>query len=159
MLAFLVISVTWSFHVRSFAIVRPSSFVLVTNSTSFPYMMTGSKTLCSLAKEILSSLHLSAFSWTLFSQDHSITLLGIACTRLSPPFTTTSDTVVSSTYFHCCAFVLRSLIIRTNSHGPSLVPCGTHAGTGPNLEKHSDANLIRWDMTMKICNPVDNASW
>ena len=61
LLAFLVISVTWPFHVRSFAIVRPSSFVLVTNSTSFPSMMMGSKTLCSLAKEILSSLHLSAF--------------------------------------------------------------------------------------------------
>ena len=78
--AFLVISVTWSFHDRSFAIVRPSSFVPVTNSTSFPSMMMGIKTLCSLAKEILSSLHLSAFSWTLFSCDHSITLLAIACT-------------------------------------------------------------------------------
>ena len=40
----------------------PSSFVLMTSSTSFPTVMTGSKTLCSLAKEILSSLHLSAFS-------------------------------------------------------------------------------------------------
>ena len=79
LLAFLVISVTWSFHVRSFVIVRPSNFVLVTNSNSFPSMMTGSKTLCSLAKEILSSLHLSAFSCTLFSRDHSITLLAIAC--------------------------------------------------------------------------------
>ena len=75
LLAFLVISATWSFYVRSLAIVRPSSFVLVTNSTSFPSMMTGSNTLCSLAKEILSSLHFSAFSWTLFSRDHSITLL------------------------------------------------------------------------------------
>ena len=73
-LAFLVISDTWLFHVRLFAIVRPSNFVLVTNSTSFPSVMTGSKTLCSLAKEILSSLHLLAFSLTLFSQDHSITL-------------------------------------------------------------------------------------
>ena len=140
-------------------LVRPSSFVLVTHSTSFPSMMMGSKTLCSLAKEILSSLHLSAFSWTLFSWDHLITLLAIACTWLSPPFTTTSDTVVSSTYFHCCAFVSRSLI-RTNNHGPNLVPCGTPAWTGPHSEKHSDANLIRWNLSdKKIQNPVDNASW
>ena len=112
-------------------------------------MMMGSKTLCSFAKEILSSLHLSAFSWTRFSRDHSITLLAIACTWLSPPFTTTSDTVVSSTYFHCCALVSRSLIIRRNNHGPSLVPCGTPAGTGTHSEKHSDANLIRWGLSDK----------
>ena len=143
--------------VRLFAIVRPSSFVLVTNSTSFPSMMTGSKTLCSLAKEILSSLHLSAFSWTLFSWDHSITLSAIACTWISQPFTTTSDTVVSSTYFHCCAFVSRLWIIRRNKHRPSLVPCGTLAGTGPHSEKQSDVNLIRWDLSnKKIYNPVDN---
>ena len=57
--------------------------------------------------------------------------------------------MVSSTYFHCCAFVSRSLIIRTNNHGPSLVPCGTPAGTGPHSEKHSDVNLIRWDLSDK----------
>ena len=135
--------------VRLFAIVRPSSFVLVTNSTSFPSMMTGSKTLCSLAKEILSSLHLSAFSWTLFSWDHSITLSAIAYTWISLPFTTTSDTVVSSTYFQCCAFESRLLIIRRNNHRPSLVACGTLVGTGPHSEKQSDANLIRWDLFNK----------
>ena len=56
---------------------------------------------------------------------------------------------MSSTYFHCCAFVSRSLIIRTNNHGPSLVPCGTPAGTGPHSGKHSDVNLIRWDLSDK----------
>ena len=112
-------------------------------------MITGSKALCSLAKEILSSLHLSTFNWTLFSWNHFITLLAIVYTWLTPPFTTTSDTVVSSTYFHCCAFVSRSLIIGTNNHGLSLVPCGTPAGTGPHSEKHSDVNLIRWSLSDK----------
>ena len=37
---YVIISVTWSFHVRSFAVVRPCSFVLVTNSISFPCTMT-----------------------------------------------------------------------------------------------------------------------
>ena len=57
--------------------------------------------------------------------------------------------MVSSSYFHCCAFVSRSLIIRTNNHGLSLVPGGTPAGTGPHSEKHADANLTRWDLSDK----------
>ena len=40
-------------------------------------------------------------------------------------------------------------MIRTNNHGPILVSCGTPAGTGPHNEKHSDANLIRWDLSDK----------
>ena len=50
---------------------------------------------------------------------------------------TISATVVSSTYFQACALeTLRSLIIKINSLGPSLVPCETPAGTGPHSEKH-----------------------
>ena len=78
--------ITWSFHVRSFAIVRPSSFVLVTNSTSFPSMMMGSKTLCSLAKEILSSLHLLTFSWTLFETTQLLCQLLLARDFPSAPW-------------------------------------------------------------------------
>ena len=39
--------------------------------------------------------------------------------------------------------------MEVNRHGPSLVPCGTPTGTGPHSEKHSDANLIRWDLSDK----------
>ena len=39
--------------------------------------------------------------------------------------------------------------MEVNRHGPSLVPCGTPTGTGPYSKKHSDANLIRWDLSDK----------
>ena len=38
---------------------------------------------------------------------------------------------------------LRSLIINRNNHGPSLIPWGTPAGTGPHSEKHFRDNLTR----------------
>ena len=36
-----------------------------------------------------------------------------------------------------------------NNHGPSLVPCGMPVGTGPHSEKHTNANLIHWDLSNK----------
>ena len=44
---------------------------------------------------------------------------------------------------------LRFFSMEVNRHGPSLVPCGTPTGTGPYSKKHSDANLIRWDLSDK----------
>ena len=61
---------------------------------------------------------------------------------LSRPLLTVSETVVSSTYFHRSDPVMsRSLIIIANSHGPSLVPCGTPAGTAPHSEKQSELSF------------------
>ena len=57
---------------------------------------------------------------------------------------------VSSTYFQACALeTLKSLIIKMNSQGPSLVPCGTPAGTGPHSEKQSADNFTRCCLCVK----------
>jgi hypothetical protein len=44
---------------------------------------------------------------------------------------------------------LRPLIIMTNHHGPSLVPCGTPAGTLPHSEKQSFAILTRCFLSLR----------
>ena len=59
-------------------------------------------------------------------KDHWDTQSAIRCALLAPPLATTSDVVVSSTYFQSWAlkdFVrLRSLIKIRNNQGPSFVP-------------------------------------
>ena len=77
-----------------------------------------------------------------------------------PPDGMTSDIVRSSTYFQWLdsngVSVARSLIIRRNRIGPSLVPCGTPACTGKPrgydvLNLNSLASAIK-----KTANPPDN---
>ena len=113
-----------------------------------------------LANEILSSLHFSLFSFTLLSEDHWATSSAICCALLSQPLGTTSDDVVSSTYFHSLAFKLslklRSLIRMRKSQGPSFVPWGAPEGAVPHSEKHPSANLIRCKrFSQKVNNPVN----
>ena len=53
---------------------------------------------------------------------------------LALPLITTSDAVVSSTYFHIWSITLsiaRSLMRTRNNHGPNFVACGTPDGTEP----------------------------
>ena len=118
----------WSFHDKSLVIVIPRSFALWTTSSSWPFTTIGCSSGWFLANEILSSLHFSLFSFTLLSEDHWATLSAICCALLSLPLGTTSDDVVSSTYFHSWAFKLslrlRSLIRMRKSQGPSFVPWG-----------------------------------
>ena len=55
---------------------------------------------------------------------------------------------MSSTNIHISGdLISKSLIIKTNNHGPSLVPCGTPKGTGPHSEKQPSANLMRWNLS------------
>ena len=68
------------------------------------------------ANEILSSLHFSLFSFTLFSKDHCTTVSAINWELLLAPFTTISDVVVSSTYFQ----ILPALLI-----DPYHISCST----------------------------------
>ena len=86
-------------------------------------------------KEILNSLHLSVFNWTLFSEDQDITLFAIFWAWLAASWWTISDVVVSSTYFQIPWFsISKSFIIRMKSHGPNFFPCGTPEGTMPHSE-------------------------
>ena len=130
--------------------VRPSSLTLWTTSNSLPLTTIGSKTAGCLAKEILSSLHLPEFKWTLFSRDHWITWSAIFWALLTLSLGTISDVVVSSTYFQTYGSpISKSLIIIINNQGPSLVPCGTPEGTDPHSEKQPSTNLILWNLSVR----------
>ena len=123
--AFLIISLMCSFHVRLFDIVTPNNLALFTKHNSSLFIRIGAKCDSFFANEILSSLHLSLFSLTLLSEDHFATLSAICWALLALPLIITSDTVVSSTYFHIWAMPLsitRSLMRTRNSHGPNFVP-------------------------------------
>ena len=55
---------------------------------------------------------------------------------------------MSSTNIQKSGYLIsKSLIIKTNNHGPSLVPCGTPEGTGPHSEKQPLANLMHWNLS------------
>ena len=113
----------------------------------------------------ISSLHFLTFSWNLLVFDQSWTIFAADCIELLLLFWTTSDTVVSSTYIQLSKLgIWRSLSIKIKSHGPSLVPWGTPAGTGAESEKQLFANLTRWNLLFKksitqfiICG--GNRSW
>ena len=85
------------------------------------------------AKDILSSLHLSLFSFTLFSDDHCMTVFAISWDLLLAPLTTISDVVVSSTYFQILPTLLifKLLMSTKNNQGPNFVPWGTPDETHP----------------------------
>ena len=53
---------------------RHNDFTLPTTSKASPLMKMGSNSCWDFVKDIRVSLHLSAFSWTLFSSDHRTTL-------------------------------------------------------------------------------------
>ena len=96
-----------------------------------------------LLKSMRISLHLSAFSSILFSIDHASTAETALCTSLVKPRGIVWAIVVSSTYFQVSASTSRSLIINKNNQGPSLVPCGTPAGTRPHSDRKPDDSLTR----------------
>ena len=138
-----------SFHDKLIVIITPSSFAFLTASSWLPFTRIGWNSDCFLAKDILSSLHFALFSWTLLSKDHWDTQSAICCALLAPPLATTSDVVVSSTYFQSWAskfsLRLRSLIKIRNNQGSSFVPWGTPEGTEPHLEHYPSASLICWE--------------
>ena len=120
--AFLITSLTCSFHVRFLDMVRPSSFALVTLSSPLPSTPIGANWGSFFTKDILSSLHFSLLSLTLFYIDHSATLSAISWAQLRFPLETTSDTGVSSTYFHTLAksSTSKARFKRRISHVPNL---------------------------------------
>ena len=95
-----------SFHVRLFDIVTPNNLALLTKPNSSLFITIGAKCDSFFACEILRSLHLSLFSLTLLPEEHFATLFAICWALLALPLITTSDTVVSSTYFHIWAIPL-----------------------------------------------------
>ena len=142
-----MISLMCSFHVRLFDIVTPNNLALFTEPYSSLFIKIGAKCDSFFANEILSSLHLSLFSLTLSSADHFATLSAICWALLAQPLLTTSDTVVSSTYFHIWCIPLstaRSLMRTRNNHGPNFVPWGTPDGTEPHSEYRPSESLILW---------------
>ena len=72
--AFLITSLICSFHVRLLDMVRPGSFALVTLSSSLPSTTIGANWGSSFTNYVLSSLHFSLLSLTLFCIDRSATL-------------------------------------------------------------------------------------
>ena len=70
LLAFLIISPIWTFHWRSFERFRPKIFTCFTTLSRLPFTVKGSKPCLECLKSMMSSLHFSAFSWSLFSVDH-----------------------------------------------------------------------------------------
>ena len=89
-----------------------------------------------------SSLHFGSLSSNLFTVARVEKVSTTFWMLLSWTLLTVSETVVSSTYFHRSdPGMSRSLIIIANSHGPSLVPCGTPAGTAPHSEKQSELSF------------------
>ena len=69
---------------------------------------------------------------------------------LALPLITTSDAVVSSTYFHIWSITLsiaRSLMRTRNNHGPNFVACGTPDGTEPHSEYRPSESLILWKIS------------
>ena len=80
----------------------------------------------SFTKDILSSLHFSLLRWTLFCVDHSATLCAISREQFRLPLATTSDTVISSTYFRTLAKLstYKSFISTRNGHGSKFFPEG-----------------------------------
>ena len=67
----------------SLEILRPNNFTLPTTSEASPLMRMGSNSCWDFEKDIRISLHLSVFSWTLFSGDHRTT----CCDRSSRQIT------------------------------------------------------------------------
>ena len=122
--AFLITSLICSFHIRLLDMVIPTSFSLVTCSSSLPSTIIGANLGSFFTKDILSSLHYSLLSFTLFCIDHSATLSAISWAQRRLPLATTSDAVVSSTYFHTLAksSTSKSFISTRNSHQPNFVP-------------------------------------
>ena len=129
--AFFTVSLMCSFHDKLLVIITPSSSALLTTSSWLPFTRIGWNSDCFLVKGILSSLHFSLFSWTLLSKDHWDTQSAICC---APPLATTSDIVMSLTYFQSRALKfplrLRSLIKIRNNQGRSFVPWGDRAPLG-----------------------------
>ena len=102
--AFLIVSITWSFHEKLFGIVRPNTFALETTRIHIPSIVIGSKTCLSLLKSTMSSLHFRGWSCMRFSRDHTSTDVTAACALLRVPLGTVSAIDVSSTYFQVGTF-------------------------------------------------------
>lgn len=129
--AFLTISVMCSVHDKLLVTVTPSSFAPWTTSNYCTFTKMGWNSSRFFPNEILSSLYLSLFSFTLLSEDHWATRSANCCALLSQPWATTSEVavVVSSTYFHSWPFKVplrfKSFIGARKSHGTSFVAWGT----------------------------------
>ena len=63
LLAFWITSKTWQFHWSVLVMVTPSNLTLSTRWSSWEFTVTASKWCLTFLKSIMSSLHLSAFSW------------------------------------------------------------------------------------------------
>ena len=122
--------------------VRPRILAFLTTGNFSPLTVKGSKLCFVVLKSIWNSLHLSALRCNPLELDQYSTVETASWILLVSPFLTTSETVVSSTYFQVeTSVILRSMIINKKSHDPSFVPWGTPAGTSPHSETQSFASL------------------
>ena len=105
-----------------------------TRSRGSSLMRKGVRSGPDLSEHITISLHFFGLRFMLLREDHSEMTLRSVRRDDVPPDGMTSDIVRSSTYFQWLDSsqdsVARSLIMRRNKIGPSLVPCGTPAWTG-----------------------------
>ena len=96
LLTFWITYMTWQFHWSVLVMVTPNNLTLSMRSSSWEFTVTASKWCLTFFKSITSSLHLSAFSWSLLTIDHCSTALTASCIPLWSPLGTTSASVVSS---------------------------------------------------------------
>jgi hypothetical protein len=123
--------------------VKPSNFASGTTSISLSLIRMGSESVFVVEKQIRSSLHLDHFNCMPLIVDFKANLLTYSCIALVQCLSITSHRVESSTYFQrfTSPKTSRSFILTKDSQGPSLVPCGTPAGTVFHSEKQSSLNL------------------
>lgn len=120
---------------RSRRIVKPRILAEEVSSISLLLITTGKGSgLPDLVKHTRISLHLSSFRINFRSVDLSSISSVANWILLVAPLGTSAIVVSSTTFQRSTPLALSSLIIRINSQGPSLVPCGTPAGTAVHSE-------------------------
>ena len=109
-------------------IVTPRTLCEETRSKGRPLTHKGPRSGRVLSEQITSSLHFFGLRFILLRDDHCAMASRSFWRDDVPPDGMTSDIVRSSTYFQWLdsngVSIARSLIIRRNRMGPSLVPCG-----------------------------------
>ena len=132
------------FHSKLSVIVMPWIFTWFKRSKSKPLIVIGAKDCLIFLKSNISSLHLSTFSWSLLQHHQRATESTASWMPLTSSFRITSARLVSLTYFHVCTSQeLRSLNMRTNSQGTSLVPWSAPDGAGHHSEKQLFESFTR----------------
>ena len=125
------------FHFKFDWKIGPRVLWNLTSSIDFPLMIKAGGRSSSLVKQTTISLYLPGFNFMSLAKAHEL-MLSNSNWSTELPFTgTTSEIVMSSTYFQLDVVgedELRSFIINRKIIGPNLVPCGTPAVIGSHWE-------------------------